>query len=185
VALWRFYIVPATAATAPWQIPVIVFQALVLLSMIPLFIIDCEHYIIPDILTVPGFLVSVALSFAPGGVSPLDCGLGIAVGGGSLFLAGFMGKHLLKKDEAMGGGDVRLMALVGALWGWKIALAAIFIASLSGSIAGGVLLVMRLLRTDRKIPFGPFLALGLWVAALTYDALASWYFHWLDRIWAG
>jgi prepilin signal peptidase PulO-like enzyme (type II secretory pathway) len=77
------------------------------------------------------------------------------------------------------------MALVGALWGWKIALAAIFIASLSGSIAGGVLLVMRLLRTDRKIPFGPFLALGLWVAALTYDALASWYFHWLDRIWAG
>jgi leader peptidase (prepilin peptidase)/N-methyltransferase len=175
----------AAHAATPWQIPVIIFQALTLLSMIPLFIIDCEHYIIPDILTVPSCLLSVAISFIPGGISPLECGLGIAAGGGSLFAAGFLGKILLKKGEAMGGGDVRLMALVGALWGWKIAIAAIFFASLSGSVAGGVLLATKRLRNDRRIPFGPFLAAGLWMAAFAADRLTIWYFHFIDTLIAG
>jgi prepilin signal peptidase PulO-like enzyme (type II secretory pathway) len=77
------------------------------------------------------------------------------------------------------------MAFAGALWGWKAAIAAIFIASLSGSIAGGILLVAKRLRNDRKIPFGPFLAVGVWVSALAVDKLAAWYFHWLDRLIAG
>jgi leader peptidase (prepilin peptidase) / N-methyltransferase len=186
VALWRLFIMPMTsAAMTPWQIPVIIVQSLTLLSMIPIFIIDCEHYIIPDVLTVPNLLLSVVLSFFPGGISPLECALGIAAGGGSLFAAGFLGKHILKKEEAMGGGDVRLMALAGALWGWKIAIATIFIASLLGSLAGGVLIVVQRLRKDRRIPFGPFLAVALWASVLTVDKLVAWYFHLLDRLISG
>jgi leader peptidase (prepilin peptidase) / N-methyltransferase len=185
VALWRIEVAPAITAAAPWQIPVVLFQALTLLTMIPLFIIDVRHYIIPDLFTVPAFFLAALFSVFPGGISPLDCAIGVAVGGGSLYGAGLVGKYLLKKEEAMGGGDVRLMAMAGALWGWKIALTAIFIASFLGSAAGVALIAVRRLRSDRKIPFGPFLAAGLWIAALTADKLIAWYFLTLDRIFAG
>jgi leader peptidase (prepilin peptidase) / N-methyltransferase len=186
LALWRFYAAPALSAiSAPWQVPVVLFQSLTLLTMIPLFVIDCEHYIIPDLLTVPGFLLAILFSFFPGGLTPVDCALGIAAGGGSLYAIGLLGKILLKKDEAMGGGDVRLMALVGALWGWKIAIASIFIASLTGSLAGLALLLLRKLGNDRKIPFGPFLAAGLWIAVFASSKLTAWYFDMLDRVISG
>ena len=181
VVLWRWYIIPMiSASTIPWQIPVTIFQSLILLSMIPLFIIDCKHYIIPDLLTIPGLFLAIIFSFFPSGLTPLECALGIAAGGGSLLAVGFLGKYLLKKEEVMGGGDIRLMALVGALWGWKIAIVCIFIASLLGSFAGVILIVLRRLRKDRRIPFGPFLAAGVWLAVLTVEKLSAWYFNWLD-----
>ena len=184
--LWRFSMSPAlSVATTPWQVPIILFQALTLLTMIPLFVIDCEHFIIPDLLTIPGLLLAIIFSFSPGGLSPLDCAAGIIAGGGSLYGIGLVGKYLLKKGEAMGGGDVLLMAMAGALWGWKIAVAGIFIASLAGSLAGVALLVLRKMRGDRKIPFGPFLAAGLWIAVFALNKLSAWYFHMLDRVIPG
>ncbi len=184
--LWRLYVAPAMGApTMPWQVPIILFQALTLLTMIPLFVIDCEHYIIPDLLTVPGLLLAIIVSFFPGGLTPVDCALGVAAGGGSLYGIGLAGKYLLKKGEAMGGGDVLLMAMAGALWGWKIAIACIFIASFAGSLAGAALLALRKMRTDRKIPFGPFLAAGLWIAVFAFNKLAAWYFDLLDRVIPG
>jgi leader peptidase (prepilin peptidase)/N-methyltransferase len=147
--------------------------------LIPLSIIDIKHYIIPDVFTLPGIAAAVIISFFPGGLTPFECVLGIAVGGGSLFLAGLMGKILFKKDEAMGGGDVRLMAMIGGLWGWKLSIAVIVLASFLGSIVGIGLLAFGLLAKDHKLPFGPFLACAAWAAVLTFDKLFGLYRAWL------
>jgi len=183
VLLWIAYVAPGLSLTAPyWQNAVIVAQALTLLIMIPITIIDARHYIIPDILTVPGIAGAAALSFLPGGLTPLQCGIGIAVGGGSLWAVGIIGSWALKKKDSMGGGDVRLMALVGGLWGWHIVFAAIFAASLIGTIAGLTLIAGKKIGKDHKLPFGPFLALGTWVAVLALPMLLAGYQRLLDRI---
>lgn len=162
-----------------WEISVVALQAVILLVLIPLSIIDIQHYIIPDVFTLPGIIAAVLVSFFPGGITPIQCFLGITIGGGSLYLAGFMGKLVFKKDEAMGGGDVRLMAMIGGLWGWKIAIAAIVLASFLGSIAGIGLIVFRVLAKDHRLPFGPFLACGTWISVLTFDKLFGLYMAWL------
>lgn len=183
LALWIWYVAPRlVAASAPWQAPVVIFQALTLLTLIPITLIDARHYIIPDILTMPGIAAAAALSFLPGGLTPLQCGAGIAAGGGSLWAAGLIGSLALKKKDAMGGGDVRLMALVGGLWGWQAAIAAIFMASLIGTIAGMALMAAKKLGKDHKVPFGPFLAVGTWVAVLLMRLLSAQYALFLDRI---
>jgi leader peptidase (prepilin peptidase) / N-methyltransferase len=185
LALWRFCIIQETTAlTTSWQIPVIALQALTLLSMIPIFVIDLKHFIIPDILTIPGIVLSFIFSFFPGGIAPVGSILGIAAGGGSLLAVVFFGKYILKK-EAMGGGDVFLMAMAGALWGWKIAFACIVIGSFLGSIIGGICIALGRMQKDQRIPFGPFLAAGLWISVLTIDKLSAWYFHFLDRCISG
>jgi leader peptidase (prepilin peptidase)/N-methyltransferase len=79
----------------------------------------------------------------------------------------------------MGGGDIRLMALIGALWGWKIAIGGIVLASFLGSIVGLLLLVFHVLAKDHKLPFGPFLAAGVWASVLTIDKLFGLYLSWL------
>ncbi len=183
LALWRIYVSPMSLTVdSPWQIIVIVGTGLMLLTLIPLSIIDMKHYIIPDLFTMPGLVLAIAVSFLPGGVTPIGCALGIAAGGGSLFGAGLIGKYILKKDEVMGGGDIRLMAFAGALCGWEIAIGAIFIASFLGSIAGIAFLLARREKNDRRIPFGPFLACGLWAAVLAIDKLIAAYCQWIDRM---
>ena len=107
-------------------------------------------------------------------MTPFECVLGITVGGGALFLAGFMGKLLFKK-EAMGVGDVLLMAMIGSLWGWEIALVSFFLACFLGSIFGIGLLAFRLLREDHMIQFGPFLAVSTWIVVLTFDKVSGWF----------
>ena len=181
VMLWIFVLAPGLCRV-PCRFFALLFlpcNRYVLLLLIPLSIIDIKHYIIPDVFTLPGIAAAVSISFFPGGLTPFECVLGIAVGGGSLFLAGYMGKLLFKKDEAMGGGDVRLMAMIGGLWGWKLSIAVIVLASFLGSIVGIGLLAFGLLAKDHKLPFGPFLALAAWAAVLTFDKLFGLYRAWL------
>ena len=180
VILWIFVLAPGLSGSPSFfRLTILAVQSIVLLVLIPLSIIDIKHYIIPDVFTLPGIAAAVVISFFPGKVTPFECVLGIAVGGGSLFLAGFMGKLLFKKDEAMGGGDVRLMAMIGGLWGWKLSIAVIVLASFLGSIVGIGLLAFGLLAKDDKLPFGPFLALAAWAAVLTFDKLFGLYRAWL------
>jgi leader peptidase (prepilin peptidase)/N-methyltransferase len=102
--------------------------------------------------------------------------IGILVGGGSLFLVAWI-YHLLTRKEGMGGGDIKLLAMIGALIGWKGVFFTIFVASATGTLIG--LTVMMATRQNMKlaVPFGPFLAIG----AVTYiffgPQLIYWYFH--------
>lgn len=180
LAIARLVVLPGLAPVpSAWQTGVLVLQSLALLMLIPLSIIDMKHYIIPDVFTLPGIAAALIVSFFPGGLTPLQCVLGMAAGGGPLFLAGYLAKLLLKRADTMGAGDIWLMTFVGGLWGWKIAFASFILASFSGSLVGIGLLVFHKLGKDHKLPFGPFLAIGVWASVLTFDKLFGLYLKWL------
>jgi leader peptidase (prepilin peptidase)/N-methyltransferase len=123
--------------------------------------------LIPDVIVLPG----IALGLFFSAVTPdifYDLGrkesfiyslIGAVSGGGSLLAIGLLGKIMYKKD-AMGGGDVKLLAMVGAFCGWKSVLVTIFFSSLVGTLISLTLIAMKLKKMDDYIPFGPYLALG-------------------------
>jgi len=144
--------------------------AVVLLAMlVAITAIDLARQIIPDVITLPGIIVGVTANLATGRVTWLESLLGVAVGGG-IFLV-----IILASGGGMGGGDMKLGAMLGAFLGWKIALLALFLAVLTGGVVALGLLMFR--RRGRKdaIPFGPFLALGGAVTLLWGESLLRWY----------
>jgi leader peptidase (prepilin peptidase)/N-methyltransferase len=157
-------------------------QCLTLLLMIPITVIDLRHMIIPDAITLPLLGASLAASLLPGDTTPLRSLLGCVAGGGTLYGIGFVGKIIFRKGDAMGGGDIKLLAAVGALWGPKIALLTIFFGSLAGTAAALPLILFRRLGRDHRIPFGPCLALGLWIAVLRGDFLVLAYLQFVTSI---
>ena len=181
LVLWQWYLAPQILINAhePWwsMVPTF-FTALALLLLIPIAVIDIRHFIIPDAFTVPGSIIAIAISFIPGGSTPLAMILGLIAGSGALFLTGLIGGMLLKK-EAMGGGDVKLMAFYGALIGWKLSLISIFESAIAGSIAGIILMIAHgksgRTHEDRQIPYGPFLAIGIWGSFFFGERLLMWY----------
>ncbi|MBD3239773.1 MAG: prepilin peptidase [Chitinivibrionales bacterium] len=178
VALWLLVLWPAVLEQAsPWLLALRCAQAALLLLLIPMSLIDLDHLIIPDAFTLPGLAIGLSLALLPGGITPLDSLLGALAGGGSLLFFGKLGELLFRKGEGMGGGDIKLMAWAGALWGWQPVLLAILFASFTGAIAGGLLFLSRLLPRDHRIPFGPFLGLGLWIAVLAGGPIVRWYLY--------
>ncbi|MEW5758781.1 MAG: prepilin peptidase [Candidatus Omnitrophota bacterium] len=149
------------------------FIYLILLSgLIISTFIDIEHRIIPDEISiggvVVGFLIALILAFIK--KTPfiiLDSFLGIIIGGGVIYLTGMLGDFLFKK-ESMGGGDVKLLAAIGAFLGWKKALLSFFIAPVFGAIIGIVVLIKY---KDHYIPYGPFLSIGAIIALFWGDKL--------------
>jgi leader peptidase (prepilin peptidase)/N-methyltransferase len=143
---------------------------------------DFSHLIIPDVVSVPGIFVGLLGSF----VFPemmkasshcaglLASFMGILSGGGVIWAIGFFGKAMFKK-EAMGGGDVKLMAMVGSFLGIKLTLLAIFLGSVFGAIVGGILILSRLKTRKDYIPFGPYLGLGSVCSLFFGEILLNWY----------
>jgi leader peptidase (prepilin peptidase)/N-methyltransferase len=145
------------------------------LATIPIFVIDIRHFLIPDLLTYPGIVLGLALSFLPGGLTPLQSLIGSAGAGGLLWSIGFFASLILKK-EAMGLGDVKLAAMAGALFGLQTALFGLIFASLLGCIVGVPVLLLRRLNENRHIPFGPFICVGTAAAAFYGSPFLDWYF---------
>lgn len=142
-------------------------------ALIVLFAIDLEHQLLPNVITLPGIVVGVAFSLFtdPGWQSSL---LGIVVGGGSL-LAMFYLWLWVRGQEALGMGDPKMLAMIGAFVGWKMTLVTLVIASLVGSLVGVGLIATRRGSLQSMVPFGCFLALGAAVAATAGPALLDWY----------
>ena len=151
-------------------------QYFTLLLFVPIAIIDIRHYIIPDELTITGIVLALAVSFLPDGITPLQSAAGALVGGGSLLLAGFFGKIILKKKEAMGGGDIKLLFWLGALFGWQAALAAIFLGSAVGAVISIILIALKKVESDKIIPFGPYLCAGMLIFVIFGKQLLSFVF---------
>jgi leader peptidase (prepilin peptidase)/N-methyltransferase len=135
---------------------------------------DLTHKIIPNVVTVPGILVGLlgAATVLPTGL--VNALLGIAVGGGILWTLAWASPYLFGK-EGMGGGDIKLLAMIGAFLGWKPALLTIMIGSLSGSVIGVSLMAFGVMKRDEYIPFGPFLVLGALVSMFFAQPLLNWY----------
>jgi leader peptidase (prepilin peptidase) / N-methyltransferase len=145
-------------------------------ALLVITFIDIDHQIIPDVVTLPGIPVFFAASFALPQITWAESLLGVLVGGGSLFLVAWL-YHLLTKKEGMGGGDIKLLAMIGAVIGWKGVLFTIFLASAVGTLAG--LLIMLKTRKTMKlaVPFGPFLTIGGISYIFFGPQLINWYFY--------
>lgn len=143
-------------------------------TLIVITFIDLDHQIIPDAISLPGIPVGFACSFLIPWISWTDSLLGILIGGGSLFLVA-AAYELLTKKEGMGGGDIKLLAMLGAFLGWQAVLPIIFFSSFAGSLVGVPLMLIK--RSDGKlaIPFGPFLAAGALFHLLWGMQLLRWY----------
>ena len=131
---------------------------------------DAVHYLIPDEFTYGGTGLGLALSFRDGRAGVGAAVLGAAVGFGTLYAVAWLGKKAFRK-EAMGGGDIKMMAMVGAFLGWQGALLTVFL----GALVGSVLFAPFAWKTGKLVPFGVFLAVGAAATWLVGDPLLAWY----------
>jgi len=162
------------------------FYLLLISSLIAITFIDFEHKIIPNVITYPGILIGILYSalitdwdnfgqaihtfnetqnlFSMLRELPiLDSIFGIILGGGILLLIAYFYKALKKRD-GMGMGDVKLLAMIGAFFGWEGVLFVIFLSSILGSVIGISIIIAKKGDLKYALPFGPFLS----IAAVVY-----------------
>jgi leader peptidase (prepilin peptidase)/N-methyltransferase len=171
-------------------LPDLIFTA----ALVALVFIDAEHMILPDAITLPGvgfalvaralvpnlygveFLREGALSGWPDvGLSLTNAVLGAAVGGGTLWLVGWLWERV-RGVEAMGLGDVKMMFMVGAYLGWPLTLVTLFLGVVAGALTGVALMLRRGERDMRMmLPFGIFLGAGAFASLLAGRAMVDWY----------
>jgi leader peptidase (prepilin peptidase) / N-methyltransferase len=138
--------------------------------------IDIDHQIIPDIFSLPGIIIFATSPFFVPEMTIIDSIAGILLGGGSLYLIALT-YYILKKIEGMGGGDIKLLAMIGAAIGWKGVIVTIFIGSVTGTISGVIIMISsKIIDTKIKIPFGPYLSFGAVIYVFFGQALIDWYF---------
>lgn len=133
-------------------------------------IADARYYIIPNEFSIGGTVIGLATAFLPGGLDAVGALIGVVLGFSLLWVVAQLGTWAFKK-EAMGGGDIKMMAMVGAFLGSAGVLLTIFLGALLGSVIFGPISW----KTGKLVPFGIFLAAG---AAVTYawgDTLIGWY----------
>lgn len=143
-------------------------------GLLTISFIDLQHKIIPDVLSLPGIALGWTSSFVSVHISWLDSLIGLLIGGGLLWLIAVAYEWITGK-EGMGGGDIKLLAMIGAWMGWRALPFVVLISSLSGSVIGGAALVLSGKGYRVKIPFGPFLSLGALVYLFFGAELVDWY----------
>jgi len=136
--------------------------------------IDLNKQIIPDVISLPGIVIGLILSFFVPYISFINSALGVVVGGGIILVIGLVGSVIFKK-EAMGGGDVKLTAMIGAFLGWKYTIISLFLGFFLGALAGIFLILSKIKSREDIIPFGPFIALGSIITILWGEKILSWY----------
>jgi leader peptidase (prepilin peptidase)/N-methyltransferase len=142
-------------------------------ALIVLFAIDLEHHLLPNVITLPLIGVGFLFSFftEPGWVSSL---VGILVGGGVLWGIA-EAYYRVRHEEGLGGGDVKMLAMIGAFLGWQLTLFTLMMASVAGSVIGLGLIITKRGGMKHALPFGTFLALGAAAAAALGPSAVDWY----------
>jgi leader peptidase (prepilin peptidase)/N-methyltransferase len=151
-------------------------------SLIVISFIDLDFQIIPDVITLPGIPIGIIFgSFLLLNPFMRNLSLGIKssligafIGFGLFYLVAVIGLRIFKK-EAMGGGDIKLMAMVGGFLGWKGVILTTFLGSLSGAIVGVLVILFKGKERGSRIPFGPFLALGSVITLFYGQEIFYWY----------
>lgn len=146
-------------------------------ALIVITFIDLKYQIIPDCISIPGIPLGFILSFALPSPGVLNSAIGILLGGGILFSIA-CAYYWVTGNEGMGGGDIKLLAMIGALLGWKGVVMTLLAGSFTGAAAGVSFMVIYGKSGKYAIPFGPFLALGASVYLFFGDAIITWY---IDR----
>lgn len=142
--------------------------------------IDFDFQIIPDEITLGGLVVGIILSVifpSLHGVSGWILGLkqaviGLLAGGGSIYMIGKIGEMIFKK-ESMGGGDVKFLAMIGSILGWKFAILIFFVAPFFGAIVG---IIAKIRKGAELIPYGPYLSLATFLVILWGNEMIAYLF---------
>jgi leader peptidase (prepilin peptidase)/N-methyltransferase len=166
---------------SPWVLSV---YCLFVSTLIVIIFIDIDHQIIPDGITLPGIPLALIVGslilpdpfFRADLLGWKSSLIGVIAGGGSFYLIAVIGKMALKKD-AMGGGDIKMMAMVGGLLGWKGIILTTFLGSLLGSVIGVSLIIFKGKQWGAKIPFGPYLAAGALISLFYGQDILNWYMY--------
>ncbi len=144
------------------------------LCLIIVSFIDIDNFLLPDIFTLSGIVFGFAGSFFSDQRTWLDSLLGILFGGGTLWAIAYL-YFVFRKEEGMGGGDIKLLAWIGAVLGWKALPFVIMTASILGSVVGFYLILFKKKEMKTAIPFGPYLALGAVLYFLIGQSLGQMY----------
>jgi leader peptidase (prepilin peptidase)/N-methyltransferase len=136
--------------------------------------IDLDHQIIPDVLTLPGILLFFFAGLALPEVPRGEALIGALASPGALYLVGEY-FYFFRGVEGLGGGDVKLISMIGALLGWPGVVVTIFLASAAGTLAGLAIMIRTGKGTKLAVPFGPFLAVGAAVHVFFGAELIAWY----------
>jgi leader peptidase (prepilin peptidase) / N-methyltransferase len=153
--------------------PVLAARLILVVILVVLFGIDLHHQILPNALTLPGIVIGFLFSLVgpPGWMNSL---LGIALGAGILYgiaAAYYMVRH----EEGLGMGDVKMLAMIGAFLGWKAVLVTLMLSSFAGALVGVGIIAFSRGTMRLALPFGTFLSLGALAAMLVGEPLVTWY----------
>ncbi len=153
--------------------PIFAVRALFASAMIVLFMIDLEHQILPNEITLPGIVVGFVLStvYGPGWFDSL---VGILAGGGVLYLIA-EAYYRIRHEDGLGMGDVKMLAMIGAFLGWRLVLVTLVLSSLLGSVVGIAIVLARRESLKYALPYGTFLAVAAIIAAIAGHDLIAWY----------
>jgi leader peptidase (prepilin peptidase)/N-methyltransferase len=152
-----------------------------IITLLVITFIDIDHRIIPDAISLPGIVFFFLTSIVLPTISVVESIIGIFIGGGSLFLVAWLYRQLTHK-EGMGGGDIKLLAMIGALLGYQGVLFTIFASSLIGTVTGiFIMAVQRKKDLKLAVPFGPFLSIGAVLYVFLGRMIIDWYFSLFSR----
>ena len=143
-------------------------------ALIIIAFIDLNEQIVPDVISLPGIVIGFILSFFVPYISFINSALGVVFGGGIILIIGLAGSLIFKK-EAMGGGDVKLAAMIGAFLGWRYIIISLFLGFFLGAIAGIILIMSKIKSREDVVPFGPFIVLGSFITLLWGEKIISLY----------
>lgn len=153
--------------------PLLAVRLLFAAAMVALFAIDLEHHLLPDRITLPGLAAGLVASlFLPPGIR--DALIGAAAGGGFLWAIG-EAYYRYSGEEGMGGGDVKMLAMIGAFLGWQQTLVTLVLSSIAGAVVGAIVIAARRGGMKYALPYGTFLAIAAVAASLYGEPMVAWY----------
>ena len=136
--------------------------------------IDFNHFIIPDVISLPGIVIGLGAAVTVLPIGFMNSLIGVLIGGGILWFLDILSPYMFGK-EGLGGGDIKLLAMIGAFLGWQPVLVTLILASLFGVLIGIGLLVFKMMERGYHIPFGPFLVFGAIIALFFNSNIMKWY----------
>lgn len=151
-------------------------------SLLVIIFIDIRLQIIPDVISLPGIVVGFAFSLVSDTVTWQDSLIGLLLGGGVLYTIALL-YALLRKIDGMGGGDIKLLAMIGAWLGWQSLLFVILFSSSTGSIIGILAMTRQKMGGQTRIPFGPFLSVAALVYLYFFEEIHAFYALYLNGQW--
>ncbi|EKD34364.1 MAG: hypothetical protein ACD_75C02371G0004 [uncultured bacterium] len=151
-------------------------------ALLVIIFIDIQHQIIPDVISLPGIAIGFLFSLISDTVTWQSSLIGLLVGGGVLYAVAFL-YALLRKMDGMGGGDIKLLAMIGAWLGWQSLPFIILASSTTGSIAGLIAMRSQKKGGQTRIPFGPFLSLAALVYTFFSEKILYFYHLYITGQW--